>query len=176
MKKTLYFALIFLFSTSLFSQELQKKSGLSLKLQGGLSASFNFGTDLNLFGVQPAIQFRTAKNHLHQLAVLNMSIGRGWSRIGDNNNFNLSLAYEYAFPISLFSNNEYLRAYLGMGIESAVYSYSFDPDLTNVFVRAKTAFFNRIYLLHMIKRSINELILLEFVLHIYWGENQGVRV
>lgn len=176
MKKTLYFTLLFIISTSLYSQELPNKTSLSLKVQGGLAGSFRFGTNLNLFGVQPALQLRTPNNHLHQLAVLNMSIGRGWNSIGDNNTFNLSLAYEYALPLSLFPNNEDLQAYIGMGLESAIYSYSFDPDVTNIFDRAQTAYLNRIYLLPMIQRKINERIFLEFALPVYWGEHQLVKI
>ena len=175
MKKTLYFLLMLCISTSLYSQEVPNKSSLSLKVLGGLSANFQYGTEINLFGVQPALQLRSSKSHIHQLAVSNLGIGRGWNRAGDNNRFNLSIAYEYLAPLSLFRRDDFLQAYLGFGFDASIFSYSFDPDFSNLFNRAQTSYFNRIYLLPLIQKKINERLFLEFGLPIYWGEWQIVK-
>lgn len=175
MKKLLFSLLIFFISTSLFSQESEHKSKLRLKVEGGLSSTFQYGTELNLFGIQAAIQLRTPNNHLHQATVINLGIGRGWNRSGDNNRFNLGLAYEYLLPLSIFPNNEDLHAYLGMGADVSIFSYSFDPDFSNLYNRAHTTYFNRIYLLPLIQKNINDRLFLEFALPIYWGQWQIVK-
>jgi len=175
MKKTLYFIFLFFISISLYSQETQPKPGLSLKVQGGVSATFQFGSEVNLYGVQPALQLRTSNNHLHQLAVSGLGIGRGWNRTGDNSRFNLTLAYEFALPLSLFPENDFLQAFLGMGADVSMYSYSFDPDFSNFYNQAQTSYFNRIYLLPIIQKNINERLFLEFALPIYWGEWQIIK-
>lgn len=156
-----------------FAQGSSTNSGrkFNLKVHSTFQADLRFGHQLSFVTARPGVQFETKKGHIHQLEISLLQLGKnGGNRVSTNDYFALRGSYEFLYALNLFNEQESLRAYIGLGVNSSTSSSSFDPLNPNEFFQSSTVYINRAYLVPSLRRNMGERFFIDFSLGLYFLE------
>ncbi|MEM6806238.1 MAG: hypothetical protein AAF696_32870 [Bacteroidota bacterium] len=182
MKKAAFLIMIFSCSFALGQESIRLSQGLTIKLQSRIvsgSVAEGFADDLNINRIRPlypAITYQSENGHIHLVEVSKFD----WDTFGlinaTSNNLQISIAYEYALPLSSILSQSRWRPYLGLGINHFATRFWLTPKDQSIFSQRNFTYRSDLYLFPSIYKIINERLTFDIAFQIHIGSLEGFRI
>jgi len=164
--------LLCLFPGILFAQ--LDEPGIGIKLQSRIIGDFQSVSVLELQGLVPAILFKNARLHSHQIEIFSFGAkGNYGDKEPDGLNrgdFQMGIAYEYTIPTLAFKQNPQFELEAGLGTAIRISSYIIHPNSSIVYRRTGTNFLLDLYGVALFRKYISTRYFLELSPQFYIGE------
>ncbi|MEM6806237.1 MAG: hypothetical protein AAF696_32865, partial [Bacteroidota bacterium] len=148
--------------------------GISIKLQSRILGDFQSVSVLELQGLVPAILFKNARLHSHQIEIFSFgAIGNYGDKEPDGLNrgdFQMGIAYEYTVPTLAFNQNPQFELEAGLGTAIGISSYIIQPNSSDEYRTTGTSFLLDLYGIAVFRKYISARSFLELSPQFYVGE------